>query len=228
MFFLFSLPIWGPLTALYLRGLLKNCNLTVDAITFGLLAWNVGLVGMLGVLWNVPQRLHQTSQVLLSALLALWALKLLPGFIVWPFIIFTSLVDFFNEYTPWAFSSLLEEIDKCNPGVQIPALFRSTVTYEGGDGNTKQEDHQELGLGDFLFYSLLVGKASTCGDWNATIGCYVGVLNGSAVNMLLFNWSRKGIPALPLPISLGLLFFVATRQLITPLLANVSMIQGLI
>ncbi|XP_020087038.1 presenilin-like protein At1g08700 isoform X2 [Ananas comosus] len=78
-----------------------------------------------------------------------------------------------------------------------------------------------LGLGDFVFYSVLVGRAAMY-DLMTVYACYLAIISGLGCTLILLSVCRHALPALPISITLGVMFYFLTRLLMEPFVVGAS------
>ncbi|KAL5770195.1 hypothetical protein ACOSP7_014349 [Xanthoceras sorbifolium] len=79
----------------------------------------------------------------------------------------------------------------------------------------------KLGLGDFVFYSVLVGRAAMY-DLMTVYACYLAIISGLGFTLILLSVSGRALPALPISITLGVLFYFLTRLLMEPFVVGTA------
>lgn len=97
--------------------------------------------------------------------------------------------------------------------------------YHDGDDEEEEEDRSiKLGLGDFVFYSVLVSRAALY-DVSTMAACFVSVVMGLGGTLFLLGVYKKALPALPISIFFGVLFYFITRFSITPMISEMVVAQ---
>eukprot|EP00189_Rhodosorus_marinus_P012962 CAMPEP_0184744602 /NCGR_PEP_ID=MMETSP0315-20130426/7302_1 /TAXON_ID=101924 /ORGANISM="Rhodosorus marinus, Strain UTEX LB 2760" /LENGTH=210 /DNA_ID=CAMNT_0027216341 /DNA_START=544 /DNA_END=1176 /DNA_ORIENTATION=+ len=92
------------------------------------------------------------------------------------------------------------------------------IPEETKEEPAEERRHLQLGLGDFIFYSILVIRSSIAGVVPAVVS-FTTILAGLIVTLLIALRGRKPLPALPVSILLGVVSHFLSVLLVNPLVA---------
>jgi hypothetical protein len=189
--------------------------LRIDAITFALLAWNFTCVGMFAIVHFSKQRspplLNKTYLMLISLSLA-WPFMEFDEWSLWFTLVLLTVYDIVAVLTP------------CGPLryiVNNPSKFKQDKL----PGLMYKDKYFMLGLGDFVFYATLAGRAALKDDLTL-ITCTLGILFGLAITIVFTNrMNLNALPALPFSIVLGIVFYFGTATTMAPYLESITVSQ---
>uniref|UniRef100_A0A1I7TJZ7 Presenilin n=1 Tax=Caenorhabditis tropicalis TaxID=1561998 RepID=A0A1I7TJZ7_9PELO len=73
-----------------------------------------------------------------------------------------------------------------------------------------------LGMGDFVFYSLMLGNTVQTCPFTTAVACFVSNLVGLTITLPVVTLSQTAIPALPFPLAIAALFYFSSHIALTP------------
>mmetsp|Transcript_19870 Transcript_19870/g.43152 ORF Transcript_19870/g.43152 Transcript_19870/m.43152 type:complete len:580 (-) Transcript_19870:258-1997(-) len=102
-------------------------------------------------------------------------------------------------------------------------VFAESSNYGEADEEEEEDTGRNsirLGLGDFIFYSVLVAKAAEY-SFTTFVVCMLVILAGLGGTLILLSVFHHALPALPISICLGIFFYIVTRFLVQPYVEDI-------
>lgn len=226
------------LTWIWMRTILVYLGIPYTVFSVLLVVWNLGTVGVLCVAYYTHPLIRQ-GYLIFASLLMICELLQIPEWTGWLLLVAVALYDIVAVLSPVGPLRLLVEetnhrreplpgfvydTDSSTRGhsrrngmEQLPDANGSTLEHVQLPSTLLRHCHSlspaKLGLGDFIFYGVLVGLASLRGFIEWTF-CFFAILLGMVATFSTFFFYRRSIsafPALPFSIFLGTFIYFSAR-----------------
>ena len=193
-------------------------KIPLDIVTLYFVMGNFAVGGIVCMFWpyGMPQVAAQWYAIATAVIMAFNLSTQLPGWSAWTALVALAVWDLFAVLSPcgplkWLITLVQKRKDPL-PGL----LYTAHVKEEEGVAPPIK-----LGLGDLVFYSVLVAQAAQY-DFCTAVACFIAILAGLCAPLALLVLTGRALPALPISIMLGVVFFFTTRMVVTPMVAGLA------
>ncbi|CAG2169539.1 unnamed protein product [Oppiella nova] len=220
-FFILAFVIYFALFgAGYLFIAVSEYNVAMDWISILLILWNYTGVAIIVFFIAGPKLLKQIYLILLTENVALILMLVLPKWTTWVLLFLMCGWDLYAVlHKTGPLNRMMASMDT-NETEMPPLLYSTAIWVLMSDKSQKRDtDHDsgvQLGLGDFVFYSLLVGTSFASADLLTAIMCCISILVGLAITLFILLIRNTPLPALPISITLGVLTNFCAEYCVIP------------
>jgi presenilin 1 len=161
--------------------LIRIYKINADVFSFILVMWNFAVCGVVAIFWHAPDVVRHGYLVIISVIMA-WLLTRMPEWTNLCMLMAVATYDIFAVLSPVGPLKAMVELSQQRQET-IPGLI-----YEDKD--------LKLGIGDFVFYSVLLGRAAMS-DISAAIAVFIVIVTGLCGTLLVLSYKKHALPALP-------------------------------
>ncbi|KAF1741082.1 LOW QUALITY PROTEIN: hypothetical protein MXB_3324 [Myxobolus squamalis] len=210
----------------------------MDFITLYFILMNYSVVGMLSIFTTISHSVQKCYHIILSAFVGSFLIRIFPEVTGWIILAVLVVWDLIAVLTPFGPLKLLVEtayeraMIELNPDHSLSLEYISTgqtshldspISAQSVHSLVPESDDEEyegstLGLGDFIFFGILLGKVSLLEDMNALFACYVSIILGFLITYLILIILGQALPALPISLILGLIVYFSFVTFTSPYL----------
>lgn len=130
----------------------------------------------------------------------------------------SSYVDTSTPDTVRSNSTVLTEFPHSSNSdvLQSDSLLTTPVTPRRQREVREVEGIIRLGMGDFVFYSLMLGNAVQTSTLTTVMACFIANLVGLTITLPIVTLSQTALPALPFPLLISAFFYFSSHVALIP------------
>lgn len=224
----------GVFPLVYIQELFYTLNVAIDWFVVAFFLHNQVVVGFIVLFGQSPKWIKQAYHILISGMLALLIIKFANEYLEVALMVLLICWDLYAVlHRKGPLNQLLNTLQASKDGHNLPPVVFQMTTWrqvhpKAGPDQTSSDrvspqrmaasalDHFEIGLGDFIFYSVLVAKSFIYAGPLGAIFSLVSLIMGLTLTLMLLIAYGRALPAIPIPVTMALVAQLMTQFVLAP------------